>query len=72
MKSSRLAKTGEHVSAKYFINVCGHASVGEPKPTTRLDDSGQEVEGISVPVSIGPERATEDHSVCLCKVSLEQ
>ncbi|KAJ1458861.1 pre-RNA processing PIH1/Nop17-domain-containing protein [Pelagophyceae sp. CCMP2097] len=57
---AELAAVGEEAAQKYFINVCGSPAVAAPSETTRLDASGQEVQGISVAVSIGPERVTTD------------
>lgn len=47
---------------KYFINVCSHPDVAAPSEEKRLDESGEEVEGVSVPVSIGPEKLEVDHA----------
>ena len=56
-----MREAGAGAPQKYFVNVCSASAVGAPKPTKRLNDEGEEVEGVSVPVSIGPPRATTDN-----------
>ncbi|KAJ8613913.1 hypothetical protein CTAYLR_009580 [Chrysophaeum taylorii] len=53
---------------KYFINVCSHEAVSSPRRAKQLDDGGEEVEGVSVPVSIGPERLDTDNKGDACVV----
>ena len=61
-----MAAAGEVKSVKYFINICAHEAVGVPKQVKRLDDQGKEVEGVSVPVSIGPQNPCEDNKKDPC------
>ena len=61
-----MAAAGEVKSVKYFINICAHEAVGVPKQVKRLDDEGKEVEGVSVPVSIGPQNPCEDNKKDPC------
>ena len=56
-----IREAGAGAPQKYFVNVCSAAAVGAPKPTKRLDNEGNEVEGVSVPVSIGPPRGCADN-----------
>eukprot|EP01039_Chlorochromonas_danica_P010182 gene10182-11266_t len=54
-------KTKETVSLrKVFINVVQHEAVGEPAIAKRLDHEGKEVEGLNVPMSVGPMRVEND------------
>lgn len=53
---------------KYFINVCSHGDIAEPSEDKRLDEHGDEVEGVSVPVSIGPEKYEKDNKGDECVV----
>lgn len=53
---------------KYFINVCSHEDIAEPAEDKRLDEHGEEVEGVSVPVSIGPEKHEKDNKGDECVV----
>ncbi len=41
---------------KVFINVATHAKVIEPRTVRRLNQAGEEVEGLSVPVAVGAVR----------------
>jgi hypothetical protein len=43
-------------NVKLFLNVCTHEALPEPKTVTRLDAEGKEVEGLSIPVAVGPRR----------------
>ena len=45
---------------KVFINLCQHEGVEKPVMKKRLNDEGEEVEGLNVPLSVGPPRPTED------------
>mmetsp|Transcript_19776 Transcript_19776/g.41093 ORF Transcript_19776/g.41093 Transcript_19776/m.41093 type:complete len:747 (-) Transcript_19776:64-2304(-) len=41
---------------KVFINVCTHEKVTEPRTVKRLNEKGEEVEGLSVPVAVSSVR----------------
>jgi hypothetical protein len=45
---------------KVFINVCFHDAVAQPKIQKKLDETGNEVEGLNVPLSIGQTRSCMD------------
>mmetsp|Transcript_33394 Transcript_33394/g.67382 ORF Transcript_33394/g.67382 Transcript_33394/m.67382 type:complete len:460 (-) Transcript_33394:1347-2726(-) len=45
---------------KLFINVCTHDAIAVPAIKKRLDGDGKEIEGMNVPVSVGPFRETRD------------
>lgn len=64
----RVQGIAEAVESKYFLNVCSHEAVGELAMAKQLDDQGKEVEGVRVPVSIGPEREDEDNKGDKCFV----
>ena len=40
-------------SGKTFVNVCTHPDVVPPRNVKRLNEQGEEVEGLSVPVAVG-------------------
>lgn len=41
-------------SKKVFVNIVTHEAVGAPAMVKRLDAEGKEVEGLNVPMSVGP------------------
>eukprot|EP00957_Ditylum_brightwellii_P155481 11835084-Ditylum_brightwellii.AAC.1 len=45
---------------KLFINVCTHEKIDAPGAKKKLDETGAEVEGINVPISVGPIRISLD------------
>lgn len=47
-------------ATKVFINVCVHEFVAEPSVKKKLDEEGNEVEGLNVPLSVGPPRPCSD------------
>lgn len=53
---------------KIFINVCIHPDIDAPGVKKKLDDKGEEVEGINVPMSVGPGRSEKDKSGVDCIV----
>ncbi|CAM9751324.1 unnamed protein product, partial [Discosporangium mesarthrocarpum] len=55
-------------TAKVFINVCQHDRVGEMGVAKRLDESGNEVEGFNVPMSVGPPMLGVDKSGAECVI----
>ena len=53
---------------KVFINVCVHESIFEPGLKKKLNDQNEEVEGWSIPMSIGPSKNDVDHAGIGCIV----
>lgn len=51
-----------------FINICTHEELGEPSIKKRLDDNGEEIEGLNIPLSVGPPRTSEDKTGAPCVV----
>jgi hypothetical protein len=47
---------------KIFINVCSNDTICQPQMKVRLDDEGNEVEGLNVPIAVGPTRICRDHA----------
>ena len=54
-------KTSTKKGEKVFINACSHELVPSPAVAKKLNDQGEEVEGLNVPVSIGAKRQEEDN-----------
>ena len=52
--------------SKVFVNICSHDEINEPSIKKRLNDIGEEVEGINVPMSVGPPHPCEDKSGVIC------
>jgi hypothetical protein len=48
--------TNTNGSEKLFLNVCTHPDLPIPKTVRRLNDKNEEVEGLSIPVAVGPRR----------------
>jgi len=46
---------------KVFINICIHDVIDKPGVKKRLDDKGEEVEGINIPMSVGANRKGNYH-----------
>ena len=44
------------LQTKVFINVCTHEVIDKPGVKKKLDDKGEEVEGINIPMSVGANR----------------
>lgn len=53
---------------KVFINMAQHAAVDEPAIKKKLDEKGEEVEGMNIPMSVGAPRASEDKKGVPCIV----
>lgn len=53
---------------KVFINICSHNEIAKPGLKKRLDENGEEVEGMNVPMSVGPAREAKDMSDNECVV----
>lgn len=47
---------------KIFINVCSNNAIAQPQMKVRLDNDGKEVEGLNVPIAVGPTRICKDHA----------
>jgi len=47
---------------KIFINVCSNDTICQPQMKVRLDNEGNEVEGLNVPIAVGPTRICRDHA----------
>lgn len=55
------------VDQKVLVNVCTHEDIGVPAVKKRLQD-GKEVEGLNIPMSVGPMRKCTDKSGVECFV----
>lgn len=53
---------------KIFVNMTQHEAVDAPAIKKKLDDNGQEVEGMNIPMSVGPPRGTVDKKGTECIV----
>jgi len=61
-------KTKSGKQQKLFINVTFHDAIEEPGTKKKLDEKGKEVEGLNVPLSMGPIRKCSDKSGNVCLV----
>lgn len=55
-------------TGKVFINLTSHDAIGPPGVAKKLDANGEEVEGLNVPMSVGPLRAWKDKKGAACSV----
>jgi hypothetical protein len=62
-KTSRLSD-----GMKVFVNMAQHEAVDEPALKKKLDDKGEEVEGMNIPMSVGAPRAEVDKKGVECIV----
>lgn len=53
---------------KFFINVCYHETIDKPGQKKKLDNEGNEVEGLNLPLSVGPIRTSLDRAGNVCLV----
>eukprot|EP00968_Pinguiococcus_pyrenoidosus_P009881 scaffold770_cov255-Pinguiococcus_pyrenoidosus.AAC.34 len=53
-------RSASEAPGKVFVNVCVSAEIAKPRKVKRLDENGNEVEGISIPVSVGELRRAVD------------
>ena len=53
-------------SMKIFINICQHDELGPPGMKKKIDENGEEVEGLNIPMSIGAGRVGSDKSGVKC------
>ncbi len=51
---------------KFFINVCYHQDIEPSSTKKKLNQEGKEVEGINIPLSIGPIRKCDDKKGTTC------
>ena len=51
--SSILDDIDDDKSQKIFVNICVHEEIGAPGMKKRLDENGEEVEGMNIPMSVG-------------------
>lgn len=56
------------ILVQVFINICKHDALAEPALKKKLDASGEEVEGMNIPLSVGPRRFDTDKSNVQCHV----
>jgi len=61
-------KTKRPDDSKVFINVCQHEALSEPSLQKKLDDKGEEIEGLNIPTSVGTRRNSTDKSGNVCTV----
>jgi hypothetical protein len=53
---------------KVFINICKHDAILEPSKKKKLNDEGEEIEGLNIPMSVGPARVDTDKKGVTCIV----
>eukprot|EP00903_Cladosiphon_okamuranus_P022389 g20592.t1 len=53
---------------KVFVNVCQHERIGESGMVKKLDKEGEEVEGLNIPMSVGPPSVDKDNAGQECIV----
>lgn len=53
---------------KVFINITDHEQVDEPAIKKKLNEEGEEVEGMNIPMSVGPPRLDQDKKGSPCTV----
>jgi hypothetical protein len=53
---------------KVFVNMCKHESIDSPGLKKRLNEEGESVEGMNVPMSVGPARIDKDNKGVDCIV----
>jgi len=51
-----------------IINICSHDEIALPGLKKKLDDNGEEVEGMNIPMSVGPLRKGKDKSDKECYI----
>lgn len=65
IKTKRIDSVNSH---KLFINVCSHEDIDIPSMKSRLNENGESVEGLNIPMSVGPQRSSIDKSNVDCTV----
>lgn len=58
----------EENNKKVFVNMCKHDSIDAPGLKKRLNEEGESVEGMNVPMSVGPARIDKDNKGVDCIV----
>ena len=58
----------EESEGKIFINICVHEKLSAPAIKKKLNDEGEEVEGMNIPMSVGAGRKGEDKSGVKCMI----
>eukprot|EP01041_Mallomonas_annulata_P007307 gene7307-14900_t len=53
-------------SVKVFINICTHENIAMPGIKKKLDEEGKEIEGMNIPMSVGPAKMGKDKSNIDC------
>jgi len=53
---------------KVFINICTHDTLQSPGLKKKLDEQGKEIEGMNIPMSVGPIKHSTDKREKLCVV----
>eukprot|EP00753_Platysulcus_tardus_P005828 PLAT13716.1.p1 GENE.PLAT13716.1~~PLAT13716.1.p1 ORF type:complete len:492 (+),score=160.51 PLAT13716.1:99-1478(+) len=67
-KPGFVIKTVDDSGLKTFINICVSSKVRKPSTTIRKGPDGEDQEGLSVPLSVGPPRPGEDKAGKACVV----
>ena len=65
-KTKRTDVKEESAQGKVFINICQHEKIAAPQLKKRLNDEGEEVEGMNIPMSVGAGRSGADKSGVPC------
>jgi len=68
IKTKSLHQSTNAIEDKLFINVCYHDALEQPATKKKLDDNGKEVEGLNLPLSMGPIRKCSDKAGNECMV----
>jgi len=53
---------------KIFINICQHEDIEVPGVKKRLNEAGEEIEGMNIPMSVGAPREELDKASVSCRV----
>ena len=61
-------KTQSYKNVKVFINVCYNDMIEKKSMKKKLDDSGKEIEGLNIPISMGAMRTCDDKAGNSCVV----
>ncbi len=65
VKTKNMVDSDEN-GMKIFINICQHDELGLPGMKKKIDENGEEVEGLNIPMSIGAGRVGNDKSGVKC------
>jgi len=58
----------DSADGKIFVNICQHEKLSKPALKKRLNEDGEEVEGMNIPMSVGAGRGAADKSGVACTV----